>query len=180
MARVSAVPYASLAPDIRDIVQTYGTEYGPFGNQAQVLSHVPPAAHHLAAMLIELKQRSGITWRYIELAVVCVSKINACDYCVAHHSPHLRVSGLSESGLDRLLDYQDHPELDDIDKLVVEYTIAVTNNAGRVRDNMFVRLRENFTEAQIVELTLRIGLCGFFNRFNDALMIEIEQELCGD
>jgi alkylhydroperoxidase family enzyme len=63
-----------------------------------------------------------------------------------------------------------------VDRLVVEYTIAVTNHAGRIRNQMFDRLRVHFTEAQIVELTLRIALCGFFNRFNDAVMIENELE----
>ena len=29
---------------------------------------------------------------------------------------------------------------------------------------------------QIVELTLRIALCGFFNRFNDSLMIDAEPD----
>ncbi|MFN9091748.1 MAG: carboxymuconolactone decarboxylase family protein, partial [Alphaproteobacteria bacterium] len=33
-------------------------------------------------------------------------------------------------------------------------------------------LREHFSEAQIVELTLRITLCGFFNRFTGALGID--------
>jgi uncharacterized peroxidase-related enzyme len=179
MARVKSLPYSDLPTDIRGVVEKYGTSYGPFGNQAQVLAHVAPAAHHLAAMLMELKARQGITWRYIELAVVVVSKLNACDYCVAHHSPHLRVDGLSEAGLETLLEYENHPELDDVDKLVVEYAIAVTNNAGKIRDKMFERLHAVFSEAQIVELTLRISLCGFFNRFNDALMIEIEEELVG-
>lgn len=177
MARVDPVSYESLPSEISDVVRKYGTEYGPFGNQAQVLAHVPPAAHHLAAMLMELKARAGIKWRYIELAVTCVSKMNECDYCVAHHSPHLRVDGLSETGLDTLLAYQDHPELDDVDKLVVEYAIAVTNNAGKIRDSLFERLRAEFSQAEIVELTLRISLCGFFNRFNDALMVEIEDDV---
>jgi len=35
-------------------------------------------------------------------------------------------------------------------------------------------LRLRFSEAEIVELTLRIALCGFFNRFNDALQIDDE------
>jgi len=34
---------------------------------------------------------------------------------------------------------------------------------------LFARLRRYFTAAQIVELTLRITLCGFFNKFHDAL-----------
>jgi alkylhydroperoxidase family enzyme len=43
-----------------------------------------------------------------------------------------------------------------------------------MRDAIFEELRKHFDEAQIVELTLRIALCGFFNRFNDALQIDME------
>ena len=73
-----------------------------------------------------------------------------------------------------MLDYKAHPELDDIDKLVVEYAIAVTNGWNRTRDEIFTRLRAHFTEAQIVELTWRTALCGAFNRFNDILQLDIE------
>jgi hypothetical protein len=37
---------------------------------------------------------------------------------------------------------------------------------------VFERLRLHVREAQIVELTLRIALAGFFNRFNEALQID--------
>ena len=70
----------------------------------------------------------------------------------------------------------DHPEFDAVDRLVVEYAIAAWNDSHRLRDRLFDRLREHFSEAQIVELTLRITLCGFFNKFNDALQIEEESE----
>ena len=39
---------------------------------------------------------------------------------------------------------------------------------------VFTRLREHFSEAQIVELTWRIALCGAFNRFTDILQCDIE------
>jgi alkylhydroperoxidase family enzyme len=60
--------------------------------------------------------------------------------------------------------------------LVVAYTVAVTTNPQRIPEEMFDALRRHFSEAQIVELTLRIALCGFFNRFNDALQIDNELE----
>jgi alkylhydroperoxidase family enzyme len=101
--------------------------------------------------------------------------LNKCTYCVSHHAPKLRIQGVSEEGAGRLLDYKDHPELDAIDRLVVEYAIAVTNNWNMTRDEVFTRLREHFSEAQIVELTWRIALCGAFNRFNDILQFDIEQ-----
>jgi alkylhydroperoxidase family enzyme len=84
------------------------------------------------------------------------------------------VQGISKAGAAGLLDYKHHPELDEVDKLVVEYAIAVTNGWNRTRDEMFARLRAHFTEAQIVELTWRTALCGAFNRFNDILQLDIE------
>src|SRR6266567_3616042 len=58
----------------------------------------------------------------------------------------------------------------------VELAIVVTNSAQRIPERIFDALRAHFSEAQIVELTLRIALCGFFNRFNDALQIDNELE----
>ncbi len=55
-----------------------------------------------------------------------------------------------------------------------DFAVAVTTRPNRMGDALFDALRAHFDEAQIVELTLRIALCGFFNRFNDALAIEIE------
>ena len=83
---------------------------------------------------------------------------------------------MSPEGVDRILDYRGHPEFDERDKLVVEYAIAAWERPNRIADELFIRLRRNFSEAQIVELTLRITLCGFFNKFNDALGIEEETE----
>jgi AhpD family alkylhydroperoxidase len=115
--------------------------------------------------------------RHLEIALVAVSLLNQCDYCVSHHAPKLAIQGVSEAGAGRLLDYADHPELDAIDKLVVEYSIAVNNNWSKTRDEIFARLREHFSEAQIVELTWRISLCGAFNRFTDILQCDVEPGL---
>jgi alkylhydroperoxidase family enzyme len=75
-----------------------------------------------------------------------------------------------------ILEYRDHPELDERDKLVVAYAIAAWERPNRISDALFARLKAHFSEAQLVELTLRIALCGFFNKFNDALGIEEEPE----
>ena len=74
------------------------------------------------------------------------------------------------------MDWQAHPELDETDRLVVQYAIAAWETPNRIPEALFRRLRAVFSEAQMVELTLRITLCGFFNRFNDALRIEEETE----
>ncbi|MDI4239306.1 carboxymuconolactone decarboxylase family protein [Bradyrhizobium sp. Arg237L] len=150
------------------------TSYGAFENQAGVMAHRPPIFQHIWSMLVDLSEEAVLPKRYLELALVTVSLLNRCTYCVSHHAPKLAIQGVSEEGAERLLDYHNHPELDDLDKLVVEYAIAVTNSWNKTRDEIFVRLRQHFSEAQIVELTWRTALSGAFNRFNDILQFDIE------
>jgi uncharacterized peroxidase-related enzyme len=176
MARVRDIAASELPADLARIYEEFAGSYGPFRNQVAVFAHVPAALRHLMPLLMELRAAATLPKRYLELAIVAVSQVNACDYCVAHHKPFLAVEGVSASGVDRLLDYQSHTELDEIDRLVVEYAIAATERPNRLPEVMFTRLRRHFTESQIVELTLRITLCGFFNKFNDALQIEEEPE----
>ena len=68
-----------------------------------------------------------------------------------------------------------HIDLDAVDRLVRDYAVQVTNTPQFISDAMFEQLRQHFSEEQIVELTLRTALCGFFNRFNDALHIDLEE-----
>ncbi|HTQ33755.1 MAG TPA: carboxymuconolactone decarboxylase family protein [Stellaceae bacterium] len=176
MARVRDIEASELPSDLGRIYEAFAQTYGPFRNQVAVFAHVPAALRHLMPMLMELREAATLPKRYLELAIVAVSQVNACEYCVAHHKPFLAVEGVTAAGVDRLLDYRDHPELDEVDRLIVEYAIAATERPNRLPEVLFTRLHRHFTEAQIVELTLRITLCGFFNKFNDALQIAEEAE----
>ncbi|MEO8188685.1 MAG: carboxymuconolactone decarboxylase family protein [Burkholderiaceae bacterium] len=131
----------ALSPETGEIYERFASGYGPFKDQVAVFAHVPSALQLVMGMLLELRAQKNVPYRYIELAIVAVSKINECHYCVGHHKPLLLVEGLSSAGADSILDYAGHPELSEVDKLVVEYAIAVTNNPQRIRDSLFERLR---------------------------------------
>lgn len=177
MARVPEIHPDELPSDLRHIYVRYASEYGPFANQVAAFAHVPAALRHLMPMLMELRDEGRVPRRYIELAIVAVSKLNECEYCVGHHKPMLEVEGIAPEIADRVLEYESEPAFDDTDRLVIEYASAVTEHPQQIRDRLFERLRGHFDDAQIVELTLRIALCGFFNRFNDALEIETEADV---
>lgn len=173
MPRVREIAPSELPADLASIYEQYNTTYGPFAAQVSVIAHVPAALKHLMPMLMELREAKTLPKRYLEIAIVIVSKLNECNYCVAMHKPFLTVEGISPDGVDRLLDYADNPELNEVDKLVAEYSVLAWTTPNRVSDALFTGLREHFSEAQIVELTLRITLCGFFNRFSEALHIDV-------
>lgn len=174
MARVRDIAPEELPPELASIFRKYAAEYGPFANQASIVAHVPAALRHLMPMLMELRAAKTLPRRYLELAIVVVSKLNACHYCVGHHVPMLKIEGVPEDAVAQIPERDDHPALDDTDRLVIAYAVAVTRDPHRIRDRTHAELRARFTEAQIVELTMRIALTTFFNLFSEALGIEAE------
>jgi len=165
--------------DVRPIYERFVQDYGPFMNQVKVFAHRPPALKHIMGLLLDLYDEKLLPKRYLEIALVVVSKLNECSYCVSHHTPRLVDHGFLPDAVARILD-PDVPGFDEVDLLVRDYAVQVTTNPQRIRDQVFVALRKHFSEEQIVELTLRTALCGFFNRFNDALMIDIEDGVVED
>ena len=175
MARVRDIGIEEVAEELRETYSRFSNEYGPFANQVKVFAHRPPALRHIMGLLLDLKEDACLPKRYLEIALVVVSRLNECDYCVTHHNPRLIAEGLSTETVAHILE-DNCPGLDPIDRMVRDLAIQVTERPGLIRDHVFADLRVHFSEEQIVELILRIALCGFFNRFNDALQIEIEDD----
>jgi uncharacterized peroxidase-related enzyme len=173
MARVRDVEIDEVPEDVRPVYRRFTAEYGPFLNQVKVFAHRPPALEHIMGLLLDLADEAVLSKRYLEIVLVVVSTLNECTYCVAHHAPRLVQQGLPAEIVAHILE-PDCPGLDEVDRLVRDYAVQVTTNAQYIGDAIFDQLRQHFSEAQIVELTLRTALCGFFNRFNDALQIDIE------
>ncbi|MEE2803302.1 MAG: carboxymuconolactone decarboxylase family protein [Pseudomonadota bacterium] len=175
MARVRDIPINEVPEDVKAVYARYSADYGPFSNQVKIFAQRPPALKHIMGLLLDLKEEGCLPPRYLEIVLVVVSRINQCDYCVTHHDPRLVAEGLDQETVSNILS-PTCPGLDDTDLLVRDFAIQVTNTPGQINDEIFNKLRTHFTEPQIVELVLRTALCGFFNRFNDALQIEIEDD----
>ncbi len=175
MTRLSYIERDDADPRLHRIYDAIES-YGPFANQIRTMAHCPPVLEHVMALLFAWRKVTCLTRRHVELLNVTVAKRNQCDYCIAHHAPALSVEGMSEEGIARLPDHENHPELDEKDRLVVRYALSVNDAPGRITDRFFERLRAQFSEAEIAELTWRIGLAGAFNRINQALEIDIESD----
>jgi uncharacterized peroxidase-related enzyme len=179
MARVRDVEIDEVPQELRATYKRFSEEYGPFLNQVKIFAHRPPALKHIMGLLLDLKDEALLPKRYLEIALVVVSKLNECAYCVAHHTPRLVEQGLSPEITANIL--EDNVEgLDEVDLLVRDFAVQVTTKPQYLRDAVFADLKKHFSEEQIVELTLRTALCGFFNRFNDALQIGMEEGVLGD
>ncbi|MBT3765455.1 MAG: carboxymuconolactone decarboxylase family protein [Rhodospirillaceae bacterium] len=62
----------------------------------------------------------------------------------------------------------------DREKAAILWAEHVTKNTARSRDDVYETVRAQFSEAEMVELTMMSGLFNFYNRFMDSLGVPLE------
>jgi alkylhydroperoxidase family enzyme len=93
-----------------------------------------------------------------------------CEYCVDLGSQICRHSGLSDEEILALPNYRSSKLFTDREKVALDYAVAVMRTPVEVTDELFARMREHFTEKQIVEITAHITVVNLA-RFNVAFGI---------
>lgn len=79
-----------------------------------------------------------------------------------------------EARLAAVATWRESPLFSAAERVALEYAERMTAAGQKVDDAFFARLRQHYTEAQIVELTAAIALENFRSRFNPALGVEAQ------
>ncbi len=148
-----------------------------FMSQIEVLAHTPGILKGLTEVYRWFGEHGTVPRKYHELAIVAVSNLNRCTYCVSHHTPFALELGAGPAQIEAIEagTWRQRRELfDEVEWAVLDYAEQVTLAPWTVPDPLFEALRRHFSEAQVVELTARVTLCSFWNKFNDALRLDLE------
>jgi alkylhydroperoxidase family enzyme len=73
--------------------------------------------------------------------------------------------------MEALPDYARSAAFSELERLVLDYTVAMTATPVNVPDELFAALRARLDEAQILEITAAIAWENYRARFNHALEI---------
>ena len=84
--------------------------------------------------------------------------------------------GIDEKKFDAVWDYASSPLFSGADRVAIEFTVAASSQPNAVTDELFARMREHWSEDQIVEIAGVIALFGFLNRWNDTMATPLEEE----
>ena len=85
-----------------------------------------------------------------------------------------RKAGVTEEQLRELSAYRESGAFSPLERLVLDYSAAMTQTPVEVSDELFAALRANFNEAQMVELTASIAWENYRARFNHAFGVEAQ------
>ncbi len=117
---------------------------------------------------------SGIEANLLELISIRASEINGCAWCLDFHTKRARNKGETEQRIYLLSGWRDAPVYSPRERAAIEWTEALTLMAGRVvSTDLYQRVREHFSEAQLANLTIAVGLINVWNRINVAFHTDL-------
>jgi AhpD family alkylhydroperoxidase len=101
----------------------------------------------------------------LELVKVRASLINGCAYCADMHTKVARSRGETEQRLYAVSLWKETPFYSERERAALAWTEAVTLvSIDHVPDDVFALARQQFTEKELVELTLAIVAINGWNR----------------
>jgi len=110
-------------------------------------------------------RNSGLEPRLRELVKTRASQINGCAYCIDMHTKDARAHGETEQRLYALNAWRETPFYTERERAALEWTEQLTLIAGRgVPDELFARMREQFSEEELIALTLAVVQINGWNR----------------
>ncbi|HLG82050.1 MAG TPA: carboxymuconolactone decarboxylase family protein [Bradyrhizobium sp.] len=110
-------------------------------------------------------QSSGLEQPLIELVRTRASQINGCAFCINMHTQDARKHGETEQRLYLLNAWREAPVYTDRERAALTWTEAVTLiPETHAPDDAYEELRNHFSEAEAVNLTILIGTINAWNR----------------
>ena len=128
-----------------------------------------PAAYHAMLALETFVRKSSLEASLVELVKMRASQINGCAYCIDMHSKDARAAGETEQRLYALNAWRETPFFTDRERAALAWTEAVTLVAeGHVPDEVFQEARQQFTDEELVNLTMAVVTINGWNRLSIA------------
>src|SRR6187455_2039268 len=131
--------------------------------------HVSPGIVQSMLGLERQVRQAGLDSKLLDLVRMRASQINGCAYCLDMHSKDARANGESAQRLYGLEAWRETPYYSARERAALEWTEALTLvSESRVPDDVYERVRAQFSEDELVHLSLAIVAINGWNRLNIA------------
>jgi alkylhydroperoxidase family enzyme len=142
-------------------------------NIFKVMAHSPQLMDSWWRMMAVLLSRLQLDPRLRELAILRLFQLTGTAYGFAHHVRLGKEAGLTDEEIASMKSYANSDRFSALDKLVLQYTDAVTRLEGEAL-SLATKLRAHLSEQEIVELTFCIANWNMMAHLLLPLEIELE------
>jgi AhpD family alkylhydroperoxidase len=129
-----------------------------------------PEAMKAMLALSQTVEKTGLAPQLIDLINYRVSQLNGCAFCLDMHSKDARARGETEQRLYMISAWREAPHLyNGRERTALGWAEAVTRlEHQKVPDAVYDVARQEFTDAELSQLTLAVVAINCWNRFNVA------------
>jgi AhpD family alkylhydroperoxidase len=127
---------------------------GPGGDAAMIWTLRPEMAGMVDKMITTAYQRSRLPAAEREVARMRIAQLNACGACATFRAPSVVAAGVDEALYEHLDEYRSWAGYTDRQRLAIEYAERFALDHRAIDDELFARLRAQFADDEILDLTL--------------------------
>lgn len=114
----------------------------------------PEMAGMVAKMITTAYQRSNLPASEREPARMRIAQLNSCAACETFRAPSVIDAGVGEDTYEHLDEWRTWPGYTERQRLAIEYAERFAVDHHAIDDELFERLRRNFADDEILDLTL--------------------------
>jgi uncharacterized peroxidase-related enzyme len=169
VARISLIEPAQASPEVKEIYD--GKLKGKPGSIQKALAHRPGMLSKFLDFYASVGR--SLDRKLYEAVYLRVSLINGCHYCSQHHIQGAKRAGLTPDQM-KALKAGNYSEFGASEQVALRYAETLTRTPDGAGDADFSELKKHFSDEQIVDLHMLIGLVNLTNRVTGPLALEVE------
>ncbi len=164
-------------PEFADVFARFAAACGGFiPNAMLIMQHRPKVLRAFIQMAgaVSDPETSEVDAGFKRLIALVASHAAGCSYCMSHNVAIAHGAGVKDEKLDAVWEYRVSPLYTEAERIALDVALAAGAVPNDVTDEMFAKLREHWSDGQVVEIVAMIALFGFLNRWNDTFATPIE------
>lgn len=110
--------------------------------------------------------KASVERSLLNLIYFRVSQINGCAFCLDMHAKDLREEGESEQRLYVLNAWREAPFYSERERAALAWAEELTTLKGAVSDEVYRKASKEFSEQELIDLTIAVITINSYNRIN--------------
>ena len=174
MAHMQPLP-PETTPELRDDFDIFDKILGFVPNSLLTMQRRPKMVKGFGELTKGVMDPEGaVDLGLMRLIAHFSSRAAGCQYCEAHSLVAAKIHDVSQEKLNAIWDYQTSPLYTDAERVALDFAMAAGSVPNAVDAELFARMRQHWSEEQIVQILGAVCLYGFLNRWNDSMATDLE------
>jgi alkylhydroperoxidase family enzyme len=174
MAHMQPLP-AETTPELKEDFAIFERILGFVPNSLLTMQRRPRMVKGFGELTKAVMDPEGaVDLGFMRLVAHFASRAAGCQYCEAHSLVAAQIHGIPQEKLDEIWDYRTSPLYSEAERAALDFALAAGSVPNAVDTDLMSRMKQHWSEDQIVQILGAVCLYGFLNRWNDSMATDLE------